>query len=276
MKLIHEAGLIRVRQCRHGAMAYPTTDAHVGRSLDTYGEWAESELQLLGALIKPGDVVVDVGANLGTHAVFFAQKVGPGGAVFAFEPQRLMHQLLNTNATLNGLTSLRAIHGAVGATPGALVVPDIDYSAPGNFGGLRLGDWKQGETVPVFTLDALGLRKCALLKIDVEGMEGAVLDGARAFIAGTKPVIFFEHNAIGGAPEVIERLLKHEYACFWHFSPFFRPDNFAGQAEDLFGGLLDANVIAVPRAVAGALRSLEPVTSATDTAAAALDRRRSR
>jgi FkbM family methyltransferase len=276
MKILHEAGLMRVRACRHGAMAYPITDAHVGRSLDTYGEWAESELQLLGALIKPGDVVLDVGANVGTHAVYFAQKVGPTGAVFAFEPQRVMHQLLCTNATLNGVTWLRALNAAVGATPGALVVPDIDYTAPGNFGGLRLGAWEKGETVPVFTLDALGLETCALLKIDVEGMEGAVLDGARTLLTTTRPVVFFEHNAVGGAPEVIERLLRHEYACFWHFSPFFRPDNFAGVKEDLFGGLLDANVIAVPRAVAHALTSLEPVTSALDTAADGLQRRRAR
>jgi FkbM family methyltransferase len=273
MKLLHEAGLMRVRSCRHGAMAYPTTDAHVGRSLDTYGEWAESELQLLGALLKPGDIALDVGANLGTHAVFFAQKVGPTGAVFAFEPQRVMHQLLSTNATLNGITWLKTFHAAVGAEPGALVVPDIDYASPGNFGGLRLGTWDQGETVPVFTLDALGLERCALLKIDVEGMEGAVLDGARQLLNTTRPMVFFEHNATGGAPEVIERLLRHEYACFWHFSPFFRSDNFAGEKDDVFGGLIDANVIAVPRALASALQALEPVTSPTDTAAEALARR---
>ncbi len=265
---------MRVRSCLHGAMAYPTTDAHVGHSLDTYGEWAESELQLLGALLQPGDVALDVGANLGTHAVFFAQRVGPSGSVFAFEPQRVMHQLLSANATLNGVTWLRAFHAAVGAAPGALVVPDIDYSSPGNFGGLRLGAWDRGETVPVFTLDALGLEKCALLKIDVEGMEGAVLDGATRLLTSARPVVFFEHNATGGAPEVIERLLRHEYTCFWHFSPFFRPDNFAGVKQDVFGGLVDANVIAVPHALAAALQALEPVHSPTDTAAAALERRR--
>lgn len=273
MRLIHEAGLVRVRATRHGPFAYPTTDAHVGRSLDLYGEWAERELQLLCALLAPGAVAVDVGANLGTHAVRFAQQVGPSGAVFAFEPQRVMHQLLATNATLNGITWLRAIHGAVGAQPGALVVPDIDYAAPGNFGGLALGAWTEGETVPVFALDGLGLPACALLKIDVEGMEAQVLDGARQVIATSRPVIYLEHNHPEGAPAVIERLLRHEYACFWHFSPFFQPDNFAGAKEDVFGGLVDANVLAVPHALAGSFRALEPVTTPEDTASAALARR---
>jgi FkbM family methyltransferase len=254
-------------------MAYLTTDEHVGRSLDQCGEWARSELELLGALLKPGDTVVDVGANLGTHAVFFAQRVGPTGAVVAFEPQRVVHQLLATNATLNGVTWLRAMHAAVGDAPGSLVVPDIDYAAQGNFGGLRLGDWAQGEPVPVVTLDSLGLRACALVKIDVEGMEGAVLDGARALLSASRPMVYFEHNALNGAPEVLERLLRHEYACFWHFSSFFRADNFAGLATDPFHGLVDANVLAVPRALAPVLRSLEPVVAADDTATRALARR---
>lgn len=273
MRVIHEADFMRVRATRHGTMAYPTTDVHVGRSLDHYGEWAEEELQLLAPLLKPGDVAIDVGANLGTHSVFFAQKVGPTGAVFSFEPQRVMHQLLCTNGTLNGITWLRALHAAVGAHPGALVVPDIDYTASGNFGGLSLGQWKEGETVPVFTLDGLGLPRCALLKIDVEGMEAAVLDGARQLITAFKPVIYLEHNQPQGAPPVIERLLGHEYACFWHFSPFFRAANFAQVKDDVFGGLVDANVLAVPRVIASALEGLEPVSSPADTAPAALARR---
>jgi FkbM family methyltransferase len=276
MKVLHESGLFRVRACRYGPMAYLTTDEHVGRSLDQCGEWARSELELLGALLKPGDTVVDVGANVGTHAVYFAQRVGPTGAVVAFEPQRVVHQVLLTNATLNGVTWLSARHAAVGDAPGSLLVPDIDYGVAGNFGGLRLGQWAAGDAVPVFTLDSLGLRSCALLKVDVEGMEGAVFDGARALLATCRPMLYFEHNAAQGAPAVLERLARYEYACFWHFSPFFRADNFAGLTVDPFHGLLDANVLAVPRAMASVLRALEPVVSVDDTAAQALARRAAR
>lgn len=274
MRVIHEAGLMRVRVTRHGAFAYLTTDEHIGRSLDTYGEWAQSELEVLGAFLKPGQAVIDVGANIGTHAVYLAQRVGPTGAVFAFEPQRIMHQLLCTNATLNGITWLRAVHAAVGEKQGGLVVPDVDYASPGNFGGLSLGSWKEGESVPVFALDDLGLSHCALLKIDVEGMEAGVLDGARKLIANSKPVIYLEHNHPDGAPAVIERLLRQEYACFWHFSPFFRADNFAGATDDVFKGLVDANVIAVPKALAPAFESFDSVRSPTDSATAAMARRK--
>lgn len=265
--------MVRVRRCRRGLMAYPVSDAHVGRALDVYGEWAEAELELLNALLQPGDVAIDVGANLGTHTVALAQRVGPRGAVLAFEPQRLIHQLLATNATLNGLMNVRAIHGAVGAQAGALVVPDIDYATPGNFGGLSLGAWKDGETVPVFALDALGLTRCRLIKIDVEGMEGAVLDGARQLVATARPFIYFEHNAPTGAPAVLERLLRAEYVCAWHFSPFFRAGNFAGAKDDVFGGMSDANVLAVPAPLAAMIQAFEPVRGVDDTAQAAFERR---
>lgn len=273
-RVIHERGVVRVRECRHGVMAFPTTDTHVGRSLDLYGQWAEAELTLLAPFLPVGGVAVDVGANVGTHTVAFAQAVGPTGAVIAFEPQRFMHQLTCTNLTLNGLTCARVVHGAVGAEPGALVVPDIDYTAPGQFGGLALGQWQQGDQVSVFMLDGLGLPRCNLLKVDVEGMEGAVLDGARELIAKTKPAIYFEHNAPKGAPAVIERLLRHEYRCFWHFSPFFDADNFAGLKDDVFGGMVDANVLALPRAQANGLELvLDPLTGPEDTALDALKRR---
>ena len=276
MRVLHEAGLVRVRQCHRGAMAYLTTDEHVGRSLDRYGEWAEAELQLLEALIGRGDTVIDVGANIGTHSVGLAQKVGLTGAVFAFEPQRAIHQLLCANTALNGLTCVRAFHAAVGNESGALLVPDIDYQRAGNFGGLSLGSWREGETVPVFTLDGLGLDRCALIKIDVEGMEDAVLAGARRLITELKPIIFIEHNAVPARAAVIERLLAHEYVCAWYLSPFFRADNFARQPDDIFGGLLDANVIAVPKARGELLRSFEPVTSPADNAAHVLARLKAR
>ena len=274
MRIIHESGPVRVRECRHGAMAYLPRDEHVGRSLDLLGEWAEAELRLLGLFVKPGSTVVDVGANVGTHALFFAKRVGERGAVIAFEPQRLLHQVLCANMALNGITWARVIRAAVGARPGSVVVPEIDYAAGGNFGGLSLGAWRDGEAVPVVTVDDLDLKSAALMKIDVEGMEGAVLEGAAATVSRLHPVIFVENNRPDGAPEVVRFLADRGYALFWHFSPFYSPDNFAGAAENPFGALVDANMIAVPGALAPAMGALRPVLGPDDTAAAALSRTR--
>lgn len=257
-------------------MAYLKHDEHVGRALDLYGEWGEGELELLGLFLKPGAVAVDVGANLGTHSVFFAKKVGPSGAVFAFEPQRVVHQLLCSNFALNAIFHARAFHAAVGAEPGAITVPDIDYGAAGNFGGLSLGHWAEGEGVPVLTLDGLDLPRCDLIKIDVEGMELSVLRGARQTLKRLQPVVYLENNGPTGAPDVVALLLDLGYSLHWHFSPFFRADNFAGVKENVFGPLVDANMLAVPPPLAHAVGSLQSLSGPADTAAEALKRKEGR
>jgi hypothetical protein len=62
----------------------PATDAVAGRA----GDWETLQTEILQMFLKPGDVVLDVGAHIGSHAVAFARVVHPGGAVHAFEPQK--------------------------------------------------------------------------------------------------------------------------------------------------------------------------------------------
>jgi hypothetical protein len=64
------------------------------------GEWYQSEMDLLATRIKPGDVVIDVGANIGCQTLFFATMVGSNGLVIAFEPQHYSFQLLCANVAL--------------------------------------------------------------------------------------------------------------------------------------------------------------------------------
>jgi hypothetical protein len=65
-----------VKRCKHGLFMYNRNDAFVGRGLDLYGEWCEFEIALMRLFIKPGDTVVDAGANIGTHTVAFATRSG--------------------------------------------------------------------------------------------------------------------------------------------------------------------------------------------------------
>ncbi len=117
--LLLDGAVVRVRRCRHGPMAYLRQDAYVGRSLDLYGEYGEDEQAVLAQMVRPGDVVVEAGANLGTHTVPLARKVGPSGALIAFEPQRVVFQILCANVALNELTNVHAQNAAVGETPGS-------------------------------------------------------------------------------------------------------------------------------------------------------------
>ncbi len=147
----------RLKACRHGQMLFNVNDIYIGRSLDLYGEFSEGEIELFRQIVRPGGVVVEVGANIGTHTLFFAAQVGPTGVVLAFEPQRIVFQTLCANLALNSHSNVFAFQQAVGAAAGTVVVPSIDYRRSGNFGGLELGAYQQGEQVPVVTLDSFAL-----------------------------------------------------------------------------------------------------------------------
>ena len=258
----------RLKTCRHGDMIFNVHDQHIGRSLDLYGEWAESELELLGLFIKPGDVVVDVGANIGTHAVFFAQRASATGQVYAFEPQRIVFQNLCANLALNGLLNVRASHAAASRESGTIAVPPIAYGEPGNHGGVTLtGDASlaaNAERVPVMTLDGLGLDRCRLIKIDVEGMELDVLEGGHALVAAARPIVYVENNDAAKSPALISWLLARDYHLFWHVSMFFNPRNFFANAVNVFGKLGDLNMIGVGAELAPAFARFPRVTGAQD------------
>jgi FkbM family methyltransferase len=255
----------RLKRCRHGLMLYNVNDLHIGRSLDLYGEWAEAELALLGLFLQPGDVVVDVGANIGTHTVFFATRVGPTGRVVAFEPQRIVFQMLCANAALNDLSNVHALHAGAAAAEGTMRVPDVDFHTGGNYGGVALAGGASGEPVRVTTLDQLSLDRCKIIKVDVEGMERDVLEGGRELISSARPILFVENNQPARSPALITWLLEHDYQLFWYFSRFFNPDNFARNADNVFGKVGDVNMIGVRPERADALRAFAPVAGPDDS-----------
>jgi FkbM family methyltransferase len=145
-------------------------------------------MELLGGLLEEGRVVVDVGANIGTHTVFFAKAVGENGWVHAFEPQRLIFQNLCANLALNELTNVACHQLAVGDKPGSALTPIFDPRKPNAYGSAHLlTDGSPGEKVGLIRLDDLNLPLCDLVKIDVERMEAVVLRGAARTITALKP-----------------------------------------------------------------------------------------
>lgn len=241
---------VAVKRCRHGVMCYNTHDSLIGRSLDLYGEWAEAELSVLGHLLDPGDVVLDVGANVGTHAVFFARAVAPDGVVLAFEAQRVVHQTLCANAALNGLTNLVGVHKAVGASRGGVRVPVLDPKADADFGGLRIEGHEQGEFVEMLSIDDLGLPAVKLIKVDASGMEAQVLRGAEQTVRRARPVLFVQNDTTEHAPDVIRAAEDLGYRMWWHVAACYRPDNFFGNPDNVFPGTgPQFNMLCVPSEV---------------------------
>jgi FkbM family methyltransferase len=262
--LILDRPPLRVKRCRRGTVMYLPGDLYVGRSLDLYGEFSEGEIEVFAQIVKPGMVVVDVGANIGAHTLFFAAAVGPAGRVIAVEPQRILYQMLCSNLMLNTIPNVFAHHAGLGSAAGSILVPPLNYSASFNFGGLSLGAFKEGETVPVVTLDSLALSACHFVKIDVEGMEAEVLQGARETLARHSPILYVENDRAEKSAALIVLLFELGYRLFWHLPPLFNPGNFAGNAESVFPGIVSVNMIGVPRSVTPALSGFREVLSPDD------------
>jgi len=146
-------------------------------------------------------VILDIGANIGVHTLYFSEIAGPRGKVLAFEAQRIVFQMLMGNLALNSIENVHGHQLALGRAAGSLTLPPVSYSQPENFGGVSLaqaapagagGDASTGESVTVATLDSFNLARVDFIKLDVEGMEEDVLAGASRTLDRTRPVMQVE------------------------------------------------------------------------------------
>ena len=126
-------------------------------------------------LIGAGDVVFDCGAHHGRSAILFSRWVGERGVVIAFEPRPRNADILLKNLVLNGITNVRVERKAVGASSGRIRIDGVSDST--------VIFSNQGVEVEVARLDDYASLKPAFVKIDVEGFEYQVLQGARQVLS---------------------------------------------------------------------------------------------
>jgi FkbM family methyltransferase len=246
---------------RHGMMLANKNDVYIGRSLREYGEFSEGEVDLFRQIVRPGSVVVESGSNVGAHTIPLARLVGNKGIVFAFEPQRVVFQTLCANVALNSLSNVECRHAALGDKSGTIAVPALDYSRENNFGGLGLGGYKHGEPVLVVTIDSLELPRCDFIKVDVEGMEIQVLQGARRTIEKYQPVLYVENDREAQSAELITLIHSMGYKLYWHTPRMFNPANYFQNTKDLFGGIVSVNMLCLPESVRANVEGFRPITS---------------
>jgi FkbM family methyltransferase len=176
------------------------------------GTWAEPELQLIPALVRPGDTVLDVGANYGIYSYHLGRAVGPTGRVYAFEPIpftaatfELVARLLRfRNVTLfkegagdrNGEVSFEMPIQASGAlTAGQAHLGGRDDERPGKERHHRYPATRQ-VTCPIVRMDDRIPAGCdvSFLKCDIEGSELLAFRGASGIIARDFPTVLCEIN----------------------------------------------------------------------------------
>ena len=251
-----------LRNCRYGTMLYPANDTYIGRSLELYGEYSPFEVDFYAYVLRPGDGVIDAGANIGALTLAFSRLVGESGSVLAFEPQRLMYYVLCANLAINGIENVAAAQVALGAAPGFILVPVLRPRDHLNFGGLTIGG-EHGEPARVRTIDSMPLRSLRLIKIDVEGAELEVVKGADQTIRRLRPFLLVENDRSDKSAALIEALFQLDYRLWWHFAPLYRPNNFRGNAENVFAQVGSWNMVGVPREMDLPIEGLREVTDST-------------
>ncbi|CAJ1349003.1 unnamed protein product [Effrenium voratum] len=243
-----EFARLEMRTPHHFVLPY--FDVNIGHAIKNQGSMNHLQSYQMQLLLRSGDTAIDVGANLGCYTIALAEAVGPRGSVIFFEPYRWLHQLVVANVALNGLQNVFPVQAALGESEERTWVypPQLRFfSSPG---GVRvagqaqeLSEKRQHEAFQLYDLLAQGpeavrvvrlddllldgetasrwalpqIQELRLIKIDVEGMEVAVVRGALGVISHFRPIIWAENLAYfdsgGKDTEFLQALAVVGYQC---------------------------------------------------------------
>ena len=266
MKLeIDDNGNNKLIKGRPGMFIANRHDIFIGRSLIKYGEFSWLEFEFMQQMVRRGDVVVEVGANIGTHTVGLAKLVGDQGRVIAFEPQPVVFQTLCANVLINNLDNTDCLPYAAGIENDAFLYPHLNYAAENNFGGVSLDAMQKigaenGIIVHIKPLDQVfKFRRLDLLKIDVEGMEECVLRGAVKTLETFRPKLYLENDRADKSASLIKLLWELDYKIWWHLPPLFNKDNYFKDPENIFGNIVSVNMLALPKEIPADISGMAPV-----------------
>lgn len=181
-------------------------------------DWFEDELRFVRAVLQPGSVAIDIGANYGVYTLSMAHVVGSTGAVYAFEPASRTASFLRESLEANRFTQVVLEQMALSSVPGSLPLTLNDNS---ELNSLTTAATENAavEWVDVVTLDGCLERyswsTVDFLKIDAEGEELKILKGAERFLSTLSPLIEFEIRAgTSFNLEMIEELKRYDFRFF--------------------------------------------------------------
>ena len=153
----------------------------------------------LYSLVKKGDIVLDIGTNVGETLLNFAKLVGEGGFVYGFEPDEVNFSNVQKNIALNEFENLHVFNFGISDAPATVKLYRVD---PHNLGMNRIltdaeaGEYRDFTTIRTDTLDNVieenKISRVNVIKIDIEGYEMHALRGARKLLERSKPRLFIE------------------------------------------------------------------------------------
>ena len=236
-------------------------DPTIGRSLDVYGEYCYPEMTTILSFCNQNSLVLDVGANIGTHTIAIAPHVA---RVVAFEPDPENIDLLSKNAGMQD----PKVSKRIAITPIALGNDVREVGTVFDYGKTKLVD--KGNILQTKLDNITGFPNVDFIKIDVEVMEYNVLQGAKNTIAYYRPHMLIEMQDSNMNPFVFDLLASMSYNMYWAPCATYNAQNYNHNSENVFGkqhGVL--NWLCTPQPID---TKLTPVTDRTDTIEKAVDR----
>lgn len=230
----------------------PTFDENIEKVIYERGVYELGTVHVIKTILEPGDLFIDVGANIGFLSMVAAKTVGKSGEVIAFEPVPSTFELLHENKELNQLDNLQINAYALGKEVGKGII----YEEMQNRGGASMTIKRSenpGISIEVKRLDDLVLsRRVDLIKIDVEGQELDVLKGGEALIRKDLPVLIVEYSASrkaeDGAEEMFQWLKSLEIYEFYRLKKGKERKSALIKIISKTGGLPDHdNIICLPK-----------------------------
>lgn len=236
--------MMEVVDTRYGKLIASRNDKYLGRGLFEYGEFSEHEVELFRQFVTKDAIVCDVGANIGAHTLAFSRIAKH---VHAFEPIPTLFNAMAGMVALNGLDNVTCYQVGVGEADGVMTYPALDFDCVNNLGAGSLESFNGSRGVRVFNLDT----PCHFLKVDVEGMESAVLKGAAPMIRECQPVMYVEADRKDNFPELLSVIRDLKYCAYWHTPFLFNERNFKKSTVNIFGEIASLNLLCVPFEIEG-------------------------
>jgi len=175
-------------------------DKNDSLSLSINGIYEEFETNIVKKEITSGDVVIDIGANIGYYTLIFAKLVGNGGKVFAFEPDPTNFELLKKNVEINGFKNVILEQKALSNNPGKMMLSLNKENTAGHHLNFKNDFVSNSVEVDVLSLDEYFSNDNTtinFIKMDVEGAESNVIRGMTNILKNSKSLkMIVEYNPI--------------------------------------------------------------------------------
>jgi len=162
-------------------------DTNIGNDIKNGIGWESHIRKVFELILTKTSTLLDIGSNYGYHSIMVSHICSK---IYSFEPQKVLYLLQLESIKRNEITNVKVYNSLVGSESGLKKLQSVDYSIPQNFGDITVGE--DGEVVEVVTIDELEIENVDVIKIDVQGYEKLVLDGAIKTIRKQKPTLIIE------------------------------------------------------------------------------------